>query len=59
MTRHQHKRPPMPLAKVKTTSKETLYRRIVAKAENEKREYSLHATKGYRSFRKSSHVTET
>lgn len=52
MARHQHKRPPMRLKAVAVTKQGSAYRRIIGKAEDERREYSLHATKGYRSFRR-------
>lgn len=52
MKRHQHQRPPKPLAATGVTKKGSAYRRIIGKIEDKKREYSLHATKGYRSYRK-------
>lgn len=52
MPRHQHQRPPMPLKAAAVTKKGSAYRRIIGKGEDKKREYVLHATKGYRSFRK-------
>lgn len=52
MSRHQHKRPPIALVPAKVTSKGSNYRRIIGKAEDAKREYSLHATKGFRAYRK-------
>lgn len=49
--RHQHKRPPMPLRSIKPPSKGKIAHRIIAKIVHLGREYTLHATKGYRSTR--------
>jgi hypothetical protein len=52
MSRHQHANPPMALKKVYPPRKGNANRRIIGKGEDAKREYFLHATKGYRSFRR-------
>jgi len=52
--RHQHKRPAMRLQFVKPPRKTVAYRSIVARGEDNGREYYLHATKGFRSFRSTS-----
>jgi hypothetical protein len=51
MMRHQHKRPHGALVRSKPASKGKAYRRIIGKLVTPGREYFLHATKGYRSFR--------
>lgn len=50
--RHKHKKPLINLKTVPVTAKGTFNRRICAEGFDDKREYSLHATKGYRSYRK-------
>lgn len=51
MTRHQHKRPPVSLKPINPPSKGKIGHRIVAKVVEKDREYTFHATKGYRSAR--------
>lgn len=54
MKRHQHDRPTKPLTKRAGLSKGKAYRRIIGKLVVDGihgREYFLHATKGYRSYR--------
>lgn len=51
--RHKHKRPNKSVAmKLElVTKKGSINRRIIAKGMSEGREYTLHATKGYRSHK--------
>lgn len=52
MKRHRHRRTPKLLATVAVAKKGSAYRRIIGNAEDDKYEYSLHATKGFRAYRK-------
>lgn len=47
--RHKHKRTDKTLTKIETTRKGTINRKIIGKVNHNGREYTLHATKGYRS----------
>ena len=49
--RHQHKRTALQLKAVKPPSKGRIAHRIIGKLIDKGREYTLHATKGYRSTR--------
>lgn len=51
--RHQHKRPPsaVKLQPVSPPSKGKIAHRIIARVAEKGREYTFHATKGYRSTR--------
>jgi hypothetical protein len=51
MNRHQHKRTDKQLRRVATLSKGKIARRIIAKLVDGGKEYTLHATKGYRATR--------
>lgn len=50
--RKQHHRPPCALEKRAVRSRGIANRRIIGEAISGDREYRLHATKGYRSFRR-------
>lgn len=52
--RKRHKRPPISvqLERTNTLSKGKAFRRIILHGSDDNREYSLHATKGYRSHTK-------
>lgn len=47
--RHKHKRTDKPLTRLQVTKKGTIKRKIIGVAKDNGREYTLHATKGYRS----------
>ncbi len=49
--RHQHRRTGKPLRRVATLSKGRIARRIIGKLVDGGKEYTLHATKGYRCTR--------
>lgn len=49
--RHKHKRSPITLKKIHLPSKGKIGHRIIGKIIHEEHEYTLHATKGYRSTR--------
>ncbi len=49
--RHQHKRTSKRLVAVSTLSKGKIARRVIAKLIDAGKEYTLHATKGYRCTR--------
>ena len=49
--RHKHRRSPVPLLAVKPPSKGKIGHRIIGKVVHNGREYTRHATKGYRSTR--------
>ena len=49
--RHKHKRTSSKMVQVPTTKKGTIRRKIIARLVEGGREYTLHATKGYRSAR--------
>lgn len=51
MARHKHKRTDKTLNSVPTSRKGTINRKIIAAGQDDKREYTLHATKGYRSHK--------
>jgi hypothetical protein len=49
--RHQHKRTSKPLRAIPTLSKGKIARRIIGKLIDGSKEFTLHATKGYRCTR--------
>jgi len=51
MKRHKHKRSPVPLKAMATGQKAKPFSRIIGAVVHGEREYSLHATKGYRSHK--------
>jgi len=49
--RHKHRRPPVPLERAQVGMRGAPYRRVCALVTKDNREYTLHATKGFRSER--------
>lgn len=51
MKRHKHKRTDIPLTKLATGKKGKPFSRVIGAVVHNEREYTLHATKGYRSHK--------